>query len=312
MGVLSVGVRSASSDLVSFVHSDTSLMLDIAPNDEETLDDPAAELAEALGRLSEHSPLLRGLALALDQSERRVRELLGSMATVVARVETSNHAASSLVQHLQEQAQTQEKTLQALHQMQSSQNQLSESQSQMVDASQLMVQQVVQQNQFLQTAFFEQNQRLSAQSNELQEIWRNQAMHQQHMLEVQQNNWQVQMQTDNQTRQAEWTHWAQIQQSGLQQMVAHLHGTQLLVKQMAEQVQRNMLNEIDNQAQQAVQQKKLFNAIEQVGVYTQGQAQTRAELLNRLDALLTENKFRNEQMVHLLDQRSSRPSSFNT
>jgi hypothetical protein len=312
MGVLSVGVRSASSDLVSFVHSDTSLMLDIAPNDEETLDDPAAELAEALGRLSEHSPLLRGLALALDQSERRVRELLGSMATVVARVETSNHAASSLVQHLQEQAQTQEKTLQALHQMQSSQNQLSESQSQMVDASQLMVQQVVQQNQFLQTAFFEQNQRLSAQSNELQEIWRNQAMHQQHMLEVQQNNWQVQMQTDNQTRQAEWTHWAQIQQSGLQQMVAHLHETQLLVKQMAEQVQRNMLNEKEKQAQQAVQQKNLFNAIEQVGVYTQGQAQTRAELLNRLDALLTENKFRNEQMVHLLDQRSSRPSSFNT
>jgi hypothetical protein len=301
MGVLSVGVRSASSDLVSFVHSDTSLMLDIAPNTEENLDDPAAELAEALGQLSEHSPLLRGLALALDQSERRVRELLGSMATLVARVETSNHAASSLVQHLQEQAQTQEKTVQALLQLQSSQTALTDHQAQMVDASQLMVQQVVQQNQLLQTAFADQNQRLSAQSNELQEIWRNQAMHQQHMLEVQQNNWQVQMQTDNQTRQNEWSHWSQIQQSGLQQMVAHLHGTQLLVKQMAEQAQRNALNEKDTQFQQAAHQKGLLDAIEHARMQTQDEAKTRAELLNRMDALLSENKFRNEQMLSFLE-----------
>jgi hypothetical protein len=301
MGVLSVGVRSASSDLVSFVHSDTSLMLDIAPNTEETLDDPAAELAEALGQLSEHSPLLRGLALALDQSERRVRELLGSMATLVARVETSNHAASSLVQHLQEQAQTQEQTVQALLQLQSSQTALTDHQAQMVDASQLMVQQVVQQNQLLQTAFADQNQRLSAQSNELQEIWRNQAMHQQHMLEVQQNNWQVQMQTDNQTRQNEWSHWSQIQQSGLQQMVAHLHGTQLLVKQMAEQAQRNALNEKDTQFQQAAHQKGLLDAIEHARMQTQDEAKTRAELLNRMDALLSENKFRNEQMLSFLE-----------
>jgi hypothetical protein len=69
---------------------------------------------------------------------------------------------------------------------------------------------------------------------------------------------------------------------------------------MAEQDQRNVLHEKETQVQQAMHQKDLLSAIQQASVYTQEDAQTRADLLKRIDALLTENKFRNEQMVHLL------------
>ena len=307
MGVLMVGVRGASSDLVSFVQSDTSLMLEITPPGEEVTEASDDQLlSKALGQLAEHSPLLRGLAMALDQSERRVRELLGGMATLVSRVETSNHAASSLVQYLQQQAQTQDSSMHALVQMQAAQTQLTERQAQLVDASNLIAQQITQQNQFLQTAFAEQNQRLNGQMNEQQEIWRNQATHQQHMLEVQQNNWKVQQQTDNQTRQNEWSHWAQIQQAGLQQMVAHLHSTQLLLNQLAEQTQRSNAQHIETQAQQANHQQQLLQALEQTGTRSLNEAQTRSEVLTRIDAMLRENQFRNEQIVQLLAQSTDK------
>jgi hypothetical protein len=246
------------------------------------------------------------LAVALDHSERRVRELLGGMATLVSRVETSNHAASSLVQYLQQHAQTQDSSMHALVQMQSAQTQLTERQAQLVDASHLIAQQIAQQTQFMQSAFADQNQRLNGQMNEQQEIWRNQATHQQHMLEVQQNNWHVQQQTDNQTRQNEWAHWAQIQQEGLQQMVAHLHSTQLLLNELAQQTQRTSAQQVEAQAQQATHQHNLLQAIEQAGNRSQDETQTRSEVLARIDAMLRENQFRNEQIVQLLAQSTDK------
>ena len=307
MGVLMVGVRGASSDLVSFVQSDTSLMLEIIPPEEVQAEtDEGTLLAHALGQLAEHSPLLRGLALALDQSERRVRELLGGMATLVSRVETSNHAASSLVQYLQQHAQQQEVGMNAMVQMQAAQSQLGERQAQLVDASNLIARQISQQTQLMQSAFAEQNQRLSSQMKELQEIWRNQATHQQHMLEVQQNNWQVQQQTDSQTRQNEWAHWAQIQQEGLQQMVAHLNSSQLLINQLSEQVKRSDEQHTEMQVRQIRQQHELLKAVETAGGRSSDEAQTRSEVLTRIDAMLRENQFRNEQIVHLLAQSTDR------
>lgn len=307
MGVLMVGVRGASSDLVSFVQSDTSLMLEIVPPEEVQAEtDEGSLLAQALGQLAEHSPLLRGLALALDQSERRVRELLGGMATLVSRVETSNHAASSLVQYLQQHAQQQQVGMNAMVQMQAAQTQLSERQAQMVQACELMTQQISQQNQLIQGAFAEQNQRLSSQMNEQQEIWRNQATHQQHMLEVQQNNWHVQQQTDAQTRQNEWAHWAQIQQTGLQQMVAHLHSTQLLLKELSQLAKTSDEHHNEVQIQQVLQQQELLKAVEAAGVRSSAEAQTRSEVLARVDAMLRENQFRNEQIVHLLAQSTDK------
>ena len=301
MGVLMVGVRGASSDLVSFVQSDTSLMLEITAHSEDTATQiDTNPLAKALGELAEHSPLLRGLAVALDHSERRVRELLGGMATLVSRVETTNHAASSLVQYLQQHAATQDASMHALVQMQAAQTQLTERQAQLVDASQQIAQQIAQQTQHMQSAFAEQNQRLSSQVNEQQEIWRNQAVHQQHMLEVQQNNWQVQQQTDHQTRQNEWAHWAQIQQQALQQMVAHLNSTQLLLNQMAEQSQRASAQQAEVQTQQAAHQQSLLQAIERASDRSRDEAQSRSEVLARIDAMLRENQFRNEQIVQLL------------
>jgi hypothetical protein len=96
MGVLMVGVRSAASDLVSLVQSGTSYLLDIAQEDGEAMPD-LEPVSEALAQLAEQSPLLRGLGVALDQSERRVRELLQTMHVIAAGMEANNSHTARLV-----------------------------------------------------------------------------------------------------------------------------------------------------------------------------------------------------------------------
>jgi hypothetical protein len=49
----------------------------------------------------------------------------------------------------------------------------------------------------------------------------------------------------------------------------------------------------------------LLQAIEQAGTRSQGEAQTRSEVLTRIDAMLRENQFRNEQIVQLLAQSTA-------
>lgn len=103
MGILLVGVRSASSELVSIVRSRTSHLLDIsAPDELEVPDfDP---LNEALAGLAEQSPLLKGLGLALDQSERRVRELISSVTQLSAKVEMGAQSLDGTSDVLRQQA----------------------------------------------------------------------------------------------------------------------------------------------------------------------------------------------------------------
>jgi uncharacterized protein YcbK (DUF882 family) len=84
--------------------------------------------------------------------------------------------------------------------------------------------------------------------------------------------------------------------------VAHLHSTQLLLNQLAEQTQRASAQQLENQAQQTSHQQNLLQAIEHAGTRSQDEAKTRSEVLTRIDAMLRENQFRNEQIVQLLAQ----------
>ena len=102
MGMLMVFVKGGAAELVSLVHSRVSWVLDLSQAEgggSQLEDEP---LQDALSRLAEHSPLLKGLALALDQSERRVRELLGSNVGLVARMDAQAQSAQRVVELFQE------------------------------------------------------------------------------------------------------------------------------------------------------------------------------------------------------------------
>lgn len=339
MGVLSVGVRSASSDLVSFVHSDTSLMLDIAQETEGGVLD-LNPVAQALGELAEHSPLLRGLALALDHSERRVREMMMGMGTLMARLETNSHGTSSLIQQMGQQADQQDRLLSLVAQMQSSQNQLTERQAQMADAHVQMAKHLEQHTDTMARALGVQNQQHTEHAQAQQNLWSQQAELQKDILQQQnktfekllqaqhdqssaqmraQNTlWQTyleqqqnmlrnkeetlasQANLERQNRNNQWGQWVQVQEAGLQKMVDHLSGTQRVLAEYTSHADRwseQLQLEQQRQGQVHADVTKLLQKNSQ---NQHNERESSQAMLSRMDAMLQEAQFRNEQIVAFL------------
>lgn len=344
MGVLSVGVRSASSDLVSFVHSDTSLMLDIAQETEGGVLD-LNPVAQALGELAEHSPLLRGLALALDHSERRVREMMMGMGTLMARLETNSHGTGSLIQQIGQQAEQQDRLLSLVAQMQSSQNQLAERQAQMADAHVQMAKHLEQHTDTMARALGVQNQQHAEHAQAQQNLWSQQAELQKDILQQQnqtfekllqaqhdqssaqmraQNTlWQTyleqqqnmlrnkeetlasQANLERQNRNNQWGQWVQVQEAGLQKMVDHLSGTQRVLAEYTSHADRwseQLQLEQQRQGQVHADVTKLLQKNSQ---NQQNERESSQAMLSRMDAMLHEAQFRNEQIVAFLSSLTS-------
>jgi hypothetical protein len=343
MGVLSVGVRSASSDLVSFVHSDTSLMLDLAQEtDASALD--LNPVAKALGELAEHSPLLRGLAVALDHSERRVREMMRGMGALMARLETNNHGTGSLIVQISQQAEQQDRLLSLVTQMQTSQTQLVERQGQMADAHTQMAKHLSEHIDSIDRALSVQNQQQAIQAQAQQDLWAQQAELQKDILQQQnqtfekllqaqhaestsqmkaQNTlWQTYLEQqqnmlrnkeetltgqallERQARNNQWSQWVQMQEAGLQKMVDHLSGTQrVLTEYTSHAVRWSEQLQLEQQRQGQVHQ----DVTQLLQVNTQSQQAERESsqaMLARMDAMLHEAQFRNEQIVALMSNLS--------
>ncbi len=300
MGVLMVGVKGASTDLVSFVQSDTALLLEITPQEESTQDHDS--LAKALAQLAENSPILRGLAVALDHSERRVRELLGGMATLVSRVETSNHASSSMVEQMHRQSQQHDQLIRSISQIQNAQASANEQLHQLVNVIDRAVDQSRQQAEMVQTVWSEQSQRLNGQLIEQQQLWQQHTQHQQQLVERQHEHWRTQSQLEQKTRQEEWAHWAQIQNGGLQQMVQHLQASQRQMDQLLLTLRQEAQARTQLHEQGLQHRKDIMEVIETSASQVCREAESRTESLARVDAMLRENQFRNEQIVQLLSQ----------
>lgn len=116
MGVLMVSVRSAAGDLVSLVQSRVTLAIDTSGTDDSA--NNFDSISHALSELAQHSPILQGLALALDQSERRVREIVQGVSQLTARVDANTQANSQVFELLRKSAQTQAQTMGAVEKVQ--------------------------------------------------------------------------------------------------------------------------------------------------------------------------------------------------
>ena len=112
MGVLLVAVRNCTGELVSLLDTRTTFLTDFG--DEGDNAEGIREIGEALGALAEQSPILRGLATALEQSERRVRDLVKSMLQLSARIELRERSQEQILNALQDSQQNEEATLKTL------------------------------------------------------------------------------------------------------------------------------------------------------------------------------------------------------
>jgi flagellar motor component MotA len=114
MGVLMVSVRGAASDLSSNLHSKVTQILDFS----NEVSGVTTELSSSGVDLQRLLPMTHNLLMALDQSERRVRDLLTSVGHLVGKVEISTQSSHQVLDALLKQQQDGSSVLQALNRIQ--------------------------------------------------------------------------------------------------------------------------------------------------------------------------------------------------
>jgi len=97
VGMLMVFIKSATVELVSMLQNRCSLLTKLG-HEQSGVDPEASQLSQALSKLAENSPVLQGLIVAMDQSERRVRLMLNSMQELVVQMK-DNSSKQTEVQH---------------------------------------------------------------------------------------------------------------------------------------------------------------------------------------------------------------------
>ena len=303
MGALMVAVRSASSDLVALVQSGTSLMLDIT-NEDSNLALPDFEpVTEALSALAEHSPLLRGLSVALDQSERRVRELMTGMGTLMAGMEASTHANQQLMTQLGQQAEQQEITLNLLSALQSNMNRLAERQTTMNENSARTTDVMERQQVQLLEAIQLQRELFDTKLREQQSMWQAQSNAQTELLSHQAEVFEKLMLTEHTHRKQALETISNTQATGLKKITDHLVHTQHMMSKHAASNELLMASLTDAEEQSAKADVERNRLIAEATQTLKADSQSRSQFVTRLESLLTETQSRNEQIIHMLSKR---------
>lgn len=118
MGVLLVGVRNCTGELNSLLETRVTYLTDFSNGGPDSGD--AKALSDAVNTLAEQSPVWHALVGALDQSERRVRDLISAMVQVSSRLELNQAAQGVLVDKLQSRLAREDASVQALEATQAS------------------------------------------------------------------------------------------------------------------------------------------------------------------------------------------------
>lgn len=118
MGVLLVGVRNCAGELNSLLDSRVTYLTDFSNEVQEGGDTKG--LGEAIHSLAEQSPILRSMVSALDQSEKRVRDLINSMVQIASRLEINQAGNTALVDALQSRLEIEDATVQSMQAQQAS------------------------------------------------------------------------------------------------------------------------------------------------------------------------------------------------
>ncbi len=158
MGVLLVGVRNCAGELNSLLDTRVTYLTDFGRSVDEGAE--ASGLSDAVSALAEQSPILSGLIKAMDQSERRVRDLINSVVQISSRLELNQASNSALVQAIQSRLSNEEAIYQS---MQSTQDSLALIATRWSNANQVenqmasLIQQHAQQNERFLNSFEQSN-----------------------------------------------------------------------------------------------------------------------------------------------------------
>ncbi len=199
MGVLMVSIKSAMSDLVGILQARVAHVLDFGAEAEGVegggkLSVPNLDpLNSALNELAQNSPILQSLIIALDQSERRVRELLTGVAQLAAKIDASTRENASVVGLVQQELETHKFTLQGVETLRQDFTKMLGAQSMISDAVGQIAQTFAAQQQTMNTYLEQQTRHMTTLQDQQdqfaqqqQGLWQEQLSVQRGMLQQQQ------------------------------------------------------------------------------------------------------------------------------
>jgi hypothetical protein len=299
MGMLMVFVKGGAAELVSLVHSRMSWLMDLSQaTGGDALPDLAVQpLQEALSELAQHSPLLKGLTLALDQSERRVRQLVESNTVLSARLEQTVSWQQSMAEQSAEQVDGQKNMVLALDKLCEGQasslavlkgsDARQQELTQMLAQQQQLLQQVITRESPWGEAFGQLAQSQSAQWAQLQAQWAQGLSSMSEQVHSERAQWQSQAQSQS----AE-------QQQLVQAVLSMLQRNELAQIELGERWQQRVQQQADAHAALASLQNKWADLLDQAQQQLTTDSQQRLELAERSRQGLTEMQARQEQLFH--------------
>lgn len=201
MSILMVTVRRAASDLMSILQSRVALVLDISrAEDTEAVDAANAELAGALGALAEQSPMLRGLMVALDQSERRTREVVSSVSQMIGQMQSGNQQSTQIWKILEDNQAQQQRTVTILQAVATRIDMLAEQTTHTTNAQQGMANSLMQQREAIVEFTNSTRHEREAINAEITNLLRNQSQ-----------VWQSQLQSSTELQRGQLEHFKKLQ-----------------------------------------------------------------------------------------------------
>lgn len=299
MGMLMVFVKGGAAELVSLVHSRMSWLMDLskATGAEGTMGMNVQPLQEALSELVQHSPLLTALTQALDQSERRVRQLVETNTVLAARLEQT----VQMQEHLADQAHLQTKgqshiadavgKFTAIQQLSLTVLERSDLRqqnwTQMFQQQQQMLQHAITRDQPWGQAITQLTQSQTTQWQQLQSQWAQgvNAL----MAQIQQEREQSQQQLE--LKFAE-------QQRLTQALLSMIDRTELEQSKMSDLWQRHMQHQTDLQQRNDDAQQQWMALAQETQQQLQVDSRQRLTLAEHSRQVLNELQVRQEQLVH--------------
>lgn len=310
MGLLMVSVRGAAADLVSILQSRVAMLLDISEDQEGNFPD-MEPVAIAMRELAEKSPMLRGLAVALDHSERRVRELIAAVAQLSSRVDYGTQASQSLLEQFNKQADQQTQNTAQI-------KELREDMSRLVTHQTSLLQNTTEVNQALQRQHDwvlgvtltqkEEFQNFVAQHSEqtikhqdsMLRMMQAQHADAAHAMDVQQKFSQERELNDRRYWTAQNENFAKSQQSILQAINGYFGQAERLASEQQASLTRVLEAILQSQKGTSVVNADLAKYMAEAGASMRSENLSRMEMLHQMNAMFTEAQARQEQLLQTL------------
>jgi hypothetical protein len=310
MGLLMVSVRGAASDLVSILQSRVAMLLDISEHQDSNFPD-MEPVAIAMRELAEKSPMLRGLAVALDHSERRVRELIAAVAQLSSRVDYGTQASQSLLERFNKQTDQQTQNAAQIKELREDMSRLVTHQTSLLqntnEVNQALQRQhdwvlgvtLTQKEEFQNFVAQHTEQTVKHQDSMLRMM---QAQHADaaHAMDVQQKFSQERELNDRRYWTAQNENFAKSQQSILQAINGYFGQAERLAGEQQASLTRVLEAILQGQKGTSVVNADLAKYMAEAGASMRSENLSRMEMLHQMNAMFTEAQARQEQLLQTL------------